>query len=392
MEETSSLVRSRKVSMVEGGRGSGDVLSRRALNRALLERQMLLRREALPVLDTVERLVGMQAQVPANPYIGLWTRLEGFRPQDLAQPISDRQAVRAPLLRTTIHLVTARDCLTLRPALQSVLERTLKNTAYGRGVVGMDTEALLATGRSLLEERPRTLTELGKLLAERWPEREPANLAYAIHYLLPLVQVPPRGLWRTSGQATWTTVEAWLSRPLDAAPSLEAMVLRYLAAFGPASVADVRTWSGLTGLREVVERLRPQLRTFRDEHGSELFDLPDAPRPDPGTPAPPRFLPEYDNVFLSHADRSRIIADDHRARLATKNSVGPGPFLLDGFVRGTWKIDRQRTGTTLCLNPLEPLDAPDRTALEEEAARLLAFLAPDAQPQDIQVSAAGDVG
>jgi len=334
----------------------------------------------------------MQAQVPANPYVGLWTRLAGFQPEDLAQPISDRRAVRAPLLRTTIHLVTARDCLVLRPALQSVLQRTLKNTAYGRGVTGIDTEALVATGRVLLEERPRTLTELGKLLAERWPDREPANLAYAIHYLLPLVQVPPRGLWGASGQATWTTVESWLGRPLAADPVLDAIVLRYLAAFGPASVADVRTWSGLTGLREVIERLRPQLCTFRDERDRELFDLPDAPRPDPGTPAPPRFLPEYDNVFLSHADRSRIISDDHRARLATRNGVGPGPFLIDGFVRGTWKIDKQRMDATLRLTPLEPIPTADRTGLEEEGSRLLAFVASDAGSYDVQIQAPDDVG
>ncbi len=374
-----------------GGHGSGEVLGRRALNRALLERQMLLRRESLPVLSAIERLVGMQAQVPNNPYVGLWTRLDGFRPEDLAQPISDRQAVRAPLLRTTIHLVTARDCLTLRPMVQGVLERTLKNTAYGRGIAGLDIEALLAAGRELLEERPRTLTELGKLLAERWPDRGPANLAYAIHYLLPLVQVPPRGLWGASGQATWSTVESWLGRPLDADPPLNRIVLRYLAAFGPASVADVRTWSGLTGLRDVIERLRPALRTFRDERGRELFDLPDAPRPNPDTPAPPRFLPEYDNVFLSHADRTRVIADDHRARLATRNGVGPGPFLVDGFVRGTWRIDRQRTSATLRLNPLEPLGALDRNALEEEGARLLAFLAPDAGSRDMQISAPDDL-
>ncbi|MDP9370250.1 MAG: winged helix DNA-binding domain-containing protein [Chloroflexota bacterium] len=392
MEETRSPAPSSKARTARAGHRPGEVLGRRALNRTLLERQMLLRRADLPALDAIERLVGMQAQVPANPYVGLWTRLAGFQPEDLAQPISDRRAVRAPLLRTTIHLVTARDCLALRPALQSVLERTLKNTAYGQGVTSMDTEALLATGRVLLEERPRTLTELGKLLSERWPDREPANLAYAIHYLLPLVQVPPRGLWGASGQATWTTVESWLGRPLDAALGLDAIVLRYLAAFGPATVADVRMWSGLTGLREVIERLRPELRTFRDERDRELFDLPDAPRPDPDIPAPPRFLPEYDNVFLSHADRTRIISEDHRARLATKNGVGPGPFLIDGFVRGTWKIDKQRTGATLRLTPLEPILASDRTALEEEGARLLAFIAPDAQIKDIQITAPDDAG
>jgi hypothetical protein len=165
------------------------------------------------------------------------------------------------------------------------------------------------------------------------------------------------------------------------------VVLRYLAAFGPASAADVRTWSGLTGLREVLDRLRPCLVTFRDDRGRELFDLPDAPRPDPETPAPPRFLPEYDNVFLSHADRSRIVADEHRARLMTVNGVGPGTFLVDGFIRGTWRIKSTKEGATLLIDPLEPLSGHDRDALAEEGARLLAFAAADGQALAVQFTA-----
>jgi hypothetical protein len=366
-----------------GGRGAGDVLSRRALNRALLARQMLLRRREMPAERAIEHLVGMQAQVPLNPYFGLWTRLEGFQPDELARMITDRSAVRSPLLRTTIHLVTARDCLTLSPLLQPVLERTLKSTAFGKGTTGVDSVALLAAGRAALEETPRTLTELGRLLHDRWPDRDPTHLAYTIHYRLPLVQVPPRGVWGASKQATWTTVETWLGRPLDPTPSLDEVVLRYLAAFGPASAADVRTWSGLAGLREVVERLRPGLRAFRDDQGRELFDLPDAPRPDPDTPAPPRFLPEYDNLFLSHADRSRIVADEDRQRLATANGVGPGTFLADGFIRGTWRIVSSKSTATLRIDPLHPLSSQDRDALTEEGVRLLEFAA-SSQEHDIQ--------
>jgi hypothetical protein len=357
-----------------GREGAHVVLGPRELNRATLERQMLLRRRKLSAVEAIEHLVSMQAQAPAPPYVGLWTRLEDFHPDELARLILERRAVRIALMRNTVHLASARDCLALRPLMQPVFDRTLYSTRANRAhLEGIDIEALVAAGRALLEERPRTAKELGELLQEQWPERDPASLARAIRHLVPLVQVPPRGLWGKSGPAAHTTAEAWLGRPLDPAPSLEETILRYLGAFGPATVKDVQTWSGLTRLGEVIERLRGRLRIFRDESGRELFDVPDAPMPDPDTPVPPRFLPEFDNLILSHADRTRVIAEEYRKAIASKNGMVPASVLVDGFVRGTWKTERSRGKANLEIKPFEPLTKEDRDALAEEGERLIRF-------------------
>ena len=311
-----------------------DVLDRRALNRATLERQLLLRRSELPVLDAVKHLVGLQAQEPLNPYTALWSRLDGFRPEALARLLEERQVVRLAVMRSTVHLVTADDCLVLRPLMQPVLDAEL---ARYRDLRGVDVEAVLDFARELVAERPRSGRELRVALAERFPGHDAADLAYAARNLLAFVQVPPRGVWGRTSQVVSTTAEAWLGRPLARKPSLDEVVLRYFGAFGPATVADVATWSRLTGLREVVERLRPRLRTFRDERGRELFDLPDAPRPDPETPAPVRFLPEYDNVLLSHADRSPVHLGGAASHVLPGAPGGSGTVLHDGFVFGVWQ-------------------------------------------------------
>jgi hypothetical protein len=354
-----------------------EVLGRRALNRALLERQGLLRRQDVPAIDMIEHLVGMQAQEPDDPYFGLWTRLEGFRAEELSGLISDRQAVRASLMRATIHLVSADDCLRLRPIVQPVLERDVyPDSTYGRErLAGLDMMALLEAGRELLDDKPRTNAELRSLLGARWPERDPAALAYAVRGLLPVVHIPPRGIWGESGPVALSTVETWIGRGVESDRKPDEMVLRYLRAFGPATVSDVRTWSKLTGLRTVVELLRPRLRTFRDEHGRELFDVPDAPLPDPDTPAPPRFLPRFDNALLSHADRGRIIGDECRRRIIASGGMGSvGTVLVDGLVRGTWKTERTRKKATLLIEPFEVLPKKYRDAVAEEGERLVRFI------------------
>ena len=372
-------------SPARGQSADGGVLGQRALNRALLERQLLLHRRRDSAAEAIEHLVGMQAQEPGNPYIALWSRLEGFDPEELSRMIADRLPVRSSLMRATIHLVTARDCLALRPVMQSVLERTFASSAFARNIAGVDLGELLAAGRNLLEERPRTRAELRPLLAERWPGYDTDSLASAIGFLLPLVQVPPRGLWGKSGRATLTTVEAWLGRPLDPDPTPDDVVLRYLAAFGPATVGDIRTWSRLTGLRAVIERLRPYLVTFRDERGRELFDLPEAPRPDPETPAPPRFLPEYDNILLSHDDRGRIIPDNRGLPMPAGRGGELGSLLVDGFLGGMWRITRGRGKATLVIAVSGHWTKADQTAVVEEGARLLAFVAADAEDHDVQI-------
>lgn len=360
------------------------VLGPRALNRALLARQLLLRRSKLSIPKAIEHLVGMQAQIPNSPYIGLWTRLDGFRPDALARMIVARRAVRGALLRTTLHLVTARDYLALRPLLQPVMERCL-NGNFRRPLAGLDARAVADAGHALLEERPRSGAELGALLHERWPGHDARALGYAVQYLSPLLQMPPRGVWGTTGPTAWTTAEAWLGRRLKAL-SPDTLVLRYLAAFGPASVADMRVWSGLPELREVAERLRRRLRTFRDERGAELFDLPGAPRPDPETPAPPRFLPFYDNVMLSHAERARIVPEGRRAPVFTTEGLFVGTVLVDGFIGARWRIVAGRANTTLAIDTFARLRRSDRAALEDEGARLLAFAAPDARSRGVRIA------
>jgi hypothetical protein len=369
------------------------ILTRRELNRALLARQHLLERVVRSAPAMVDHLVGMQAQVPANPYVALWSRVEGFGPDDLAGLIEGRRAVRMSLMRTTLHLVTAGDAYALRPVMQGVLERGFASgSPFHRDLVGLDTGEVIAAGRDLLDGAlaagtALTTNALGKGLGERWPDRNPVSLSYAVRYLVPMVQVPPRGLWGRSGQARWATLDGWLGRPLDGAADPDEVVIRYLAAFGPASVKDVATWSWLTGVREIVDRLRPRLRTFRDERGTELFDVPDGPLPDPDTPAPPRLLPEYDNIALSHDDRSRIIAPTALGRLTGY----VGTLLLDGFVDGQWRLDTAKDAATLVLDPFRPLAALERDALVAEGERLLAFAAPDAAARRIEFGVAREV-
>lgn len=355
-----------------------ETLTDRAIGRATLARQMLLERADVRVLDAVERLVGLQAQAPFSPYYGLWSRVDGFGPDDLAQRIIDRSVVRIVVMRGTVHLVSADDCVMLRGWLQPTMERDLDKALGARGIDGVDLGELAAVARKLLEDAPLTPAELTPQLVEHFPDAKADGLMFAVRTMLALVQPPPRAVWGQSGAARLTTVEAWLGRSIDRAPDPAAIVRRYLAGFGPASVADLQTWSGLTRLREVVDPLRDELVAFRDEQGKELFDLPDAPRPGPDTPAPPRFLPDFDNLLRSHAARSRVISDDDRKRIATKNGVSPHTVLVDGRYAGIWRINQEPGRAVLAIDLHHPVNDDDRGELVAEGHRLLDFAAPDA--------------
>lgn len=344
-------------------------LDARALNRALLARQFLLERTDRRVTDVVDAVVGLQAQAPLAPYIGLWSRIHGFVPDDLAAPLERRDLVRATLMRGTVHLVTAGDALRLRPLTEPAIVRGFRG-GFGGRLTPEQSDEVLRVGRDLLEQSPRTRAELRERFGERWPDRDADAMAYAVSYLLPTVQPTPRGVWGRPGRAELALLTTWLGRETDVSASIDDVVLRYLAAFGPASVTDAQTWSGLTGLREVMERLAPSLRVFASDAGDDLYDLPDAPRPDRDTPAPPRFLPEYDNVLLSHHDRRRIVDPGRRIPLPPGVGARAGTFLVDGRCAGTWRRDQDDLRVTP-FYPFRTTAAPD---LEAEGLRLLAFL------------------
>ena len=344
-----------------------------------MARQGLLERTAGTALEMMERLVGMQAQEPGDPYIALWSRLEGFRPEELARLIEERAAVRAQLMRSTIHLVSARDCLAIQPLTAGLLARAFNSPWKGR-LRGADLEAVVAAGDDLLAERPRTRAELAAGLGDRWPEADPPALGQAVTFNSTLVQIPPRGVWGKRGQATWARTRDWLPDEPAHEPDIDALVLRYLAAFGPAAPADVRAWSGITGLREAITRLRPGLRSFRDEGGRELLDVPDGLLPDPDTPAPPRFMPEYDNVGLAHAERSRVLGG-HGPGGPLPRGRAIGFLLYDGFYRANWKIEDDDGVATLTVDRFtrRAADPAGGTSeIEAEAFALLALVLPDA--------------
>ncbi|MEU4265182.1 winged helix DNA-binding domain-containing protein [Streptomyces argenteolus] len=349
------------------------VLGTRALNRATLARQLLLDRADVPVLDAVAHLCGLQAQEPQEPFTGLWSRLRAFDPLVLSDLLVRRSLVRTHLMRRTVHLVTADDALAWRARHEAMLRRRVLGT-YRRELEGVDLAELAAAGRAVMSDgEPRTMTELARAVAERWPDPGPRPLGeMLIAALVPMAQMPPRGLWRSKAGVRNVPLASWLGRELEPPPPDgsdpvgQVLVRRYLTAFGPAATADLRAWCGVTGLPAAVAAVREELVAFRDDRGRELLDLPDAPRPDPGTPAPVRFLPAFDNVILGYDDRTRIIDDAHRGL----SVAGARVVLVDGRVAATWTV----TAGTVIVTPLGRLSPADRASVAEEGEALASFL------------------
>ena len=363
----------------ENGRVGRTVLTKRELNRALLGRQLLLERSTLGAVEAVGRLVGLQSQVVSPPFVGLWTRLEGFERAQLTGLIASGAAVRATMMRSTLHLVTAEDYRLFRLALQPALTRAYQGF-NGRYVVGLDLAPLIEAAREQMRQGPVGNAELRDLLVGLEPERAPTALMYGVRAHLPMTQVPTGHQWGHGGAGSYQLAEDGLVARDEALPEL---VRRYLSAFGPASVADAQTWAGMAGLRPTFEALRAGLRTFRDEKGVELFDLPDAPLPRGDVPAPVRFMPEYDNLVIGHADRSRVLPEEHRKKVLLSAGRVRATVLVDGFVAGAWRMEKAAKTATLVIERFQDLDEATRGEIEAEGGRLLRWLDPEARAFEV---------
>lgn len=352
-------------------------ISARALNRATLARQMLLARERVKPVAAIERLAGMQAQWPRPPFVGLWTRLEAFSRDDLLNAVERREVVRGTFMRGTIHLISKKDYLAFRQTLQPALNEGL--AVVRDRIKHLDVAAVVAQGRAFFMRAPETFSALRDHLKGGGKAVDERALAYTIRMHLPLLQTPSEGSpWGWAASSNFAVAESWLGSPVEAVERPDALATRYLAAFGPATANDFKTWSGLPAAKEIFEALRPKLRVLRDDRKRELFDLPKAPRPGDDVDVPARFLPEFDNLLLSYADKSRFVPGAYRSRLTSRNLLLPATFLVDGLVAGTWAVERKRQVATLAMAPFTAVAKKARAALEEEGERLVRFIEPGA--------------
>jgi hypothetical protein len=354
-------------------------LSPRAVNRATLARQLLLERWQVGPVEAVARLAGMQGQEPKHPYVGLWSRVQSFDEGQLTQAVEDREVVRATMFRGTLHLVTAEDYLRFRTTLSPVLEAGLR--MLGDRGAGLEPEKVIAAARKLLAEEPLTFTEVRDALIKEFPEVNDRALGFTTRMMVPLVMYPSETRWAWTANARFTPAEEWLGAKLHRTAVPEELVLRYLAAFGPATPTDFQTWSGVTRAKPLFDQL--ELEHFTDEAGKTLYDVPDGPRPDPDTPAPVRFLPEFDNLLLAHAKRERIIADEHRSAVFTKNLRVKSAYTVDGLVAGLWATEKKRGVATITLSPFGRTLKKTAAELEREGTALVRFLEPDAKAYEV---------
>jgi hypothetical protein len=360
-----------------------DILTLRHLNRATLARQMLLARGRTSILGATQQLLALQAQVARPPFVALWSRVEGLEREDVVKALLDKRLVRGTSLRGTLHVMTASDFVRFRETLQVALDRNLK--ILGVRINGVELDPVLTLAAKFFRE-PRTFDAFRDQLAEKFPKDDIRAMAYAARLQVPLLQVPTSATWGFPTQADFMTADAWLGKPKKgSAANAEEFVLRYLAAYGPATAADAQAWSGLPALKPTFEALRARLVTFRGERGGELFDLPDAPRPPVDAPAPVRLLPEWDSVIVTRTD-ARLLPPQHRSAVFQPGLRTLPTVLVDGTVAGIWKIERRRAAASLIVSLFASQPTKARREIAGEAEALLAFAEPDATTRQIKIA------
>jgi hypothetical protein len=358
-----------------------DTISLRALNRATLARQLLLEPSKLSARAALEQVGGLQAQWPKPPFIGLWTRLATFERDDLSSLLRKRQAIRATMMRATIHIMSTKDFVATRPVLQAVLTRGL--APIQKRAEEIDVDAVTKAARDLFKTA-RTFEDARDALVAKFPKANDRALGHIARMMVPLVMVPSDDdPWAFPSIAQFQLAESWLEKPIPAVTDPSALVLRYFAAFGPASIADAQCWSGLQSLRAVDDKLRPKLKTFRDERGRELFDVPEGPRPDEATPAPIRFLQEFDNVLMGYQERARILDDSYKPFVLLPGLRVASTILVDGRIAASWKVERVKKRAVLSILPFQKMSKQTAADVSAEGMRLCQFMDPDAMGYDI---------
>jgi hypothetical protein len=348
---------------------------------------MLLGRSDMGLADAAAWLLGLQAQQTHDPYIALWSRLKGFRHETLTSLIVDRTLARATTMRGTLHLHTADDLIGIRALVQPFLAQVWTSN-FQRRFGSEDKAKVLRAGRRLLAKGPLTAGQLNKALHPTFPTAEPLALSTLLQLHDTLVQIPPTRVWGNNSAPLLTPVEKWLPPPYERPVAREDLVLRYLRAWGPASVTDMATWGRLTGLAKDFEAVREKLVSFTDETGKELFDLPDAPRPDADTPAPVRFLPLYDNVYLGYDNRRRMLSEA-TAHLLNMFQYFRAAVLIDGMVNAGWEIKDTKAASTLDIQCHRKLTRGETKELKAEAEAFLLFMRPEATTRAITLSGVG---
>lgn len=345
-------------------------LTLRQLNRTLLARQMLLARQDMSPVAATEHLIALQSQIPNPPYIGLWTRLRSFERSQLTALLESREIVRAPWIRSTLHLVSAADHQRFQSVIQPALLRGFRSFFGARGA-DLDIERLVGIAKPFLESNQPSIGALRTHLQAQEPTLNKEAMAYAVRSYLPLVQIPPSGTWGAGTRATYTTADNWLGPAVSS--DLPSLFRRYLAAYGPADIMDFQTWTGMTRLKSQLAPALADLVVYQSESGRDMYDLPESTIAAPDSIAPLRFIPEYDNVLIAHRDRSRILPDEHRKKVFLSAGRVIGTVLIDGFVGATWKVKKDKHSLTLNVKLFEAKPNDCLQEIQEEGNRLLRF-------------------